>query len=46
VLYEDDIKEGCFLDPALLECYANGGYHRFYICEIRQAYKKENGKNE
>jgi len=40
VLYEDDIKEDCFLDPSLLECYANGGYHRFYICEIKQAYKK------
>ena len=34
-LYADDIKEECFLDPALLSNYKAKDYHRFYICEIR-----------
>ena len=33
-LYVDDLKEGCFLDPALLSNYKAKDYHRFYICEI------------
>lgn len=40
VLYEDDIREACFLDKALLKNYENGGYHRFYVCEIKEAYRK------
>ena len=41
VLYEDDIKECCFLDKTLLKNYENGGYHRFYVCEIKEAYRKD-----
>ena len=33
-LYADDLKEDCFLDPALLANYKAKDYHRFYICEI------------
>lgn len=35
-LYVDDLKKGCFLDPELLRHYAEGDYHRFYICEITE----------
>ena len=41
VLYEDDIKEDCFLDRELLKNYENGGYHRVYVCEIKEAYRKD-----
>ena len=40
-LYEDDLKEDCFLDKELLKNYAAGDYHRFYVCEIKQAYERE-----
>ena len=40
VLYEDDLKEECFLDSSLLSNYASAGYHRVFICEIMGAYKK------
>ena len=33
-LYADDLKEGCFIDPALLSNYKAKDYHRFYVCEI------------
>ena len=36
-LYVDDLKEGCFIDPALLSNYKEKDYHRFYICEIERA---------
>ena len=39
-LYEDDLKEGCFLDKALLSNYAALDYHRFYVCEIEEVYQK------
>lgn len=39
-LYEDEIKENCFLDKSLLSNYTNGDYHRFYVCEIKDAYRK------
>ena len=39
-LYEDDLKEGCFLDASLLSNYEKGDYHRFYVCEIKEAYRK------
>ena len=35
-LYADDLKEGCFIDPAMLKHYAAKDYHRFYICEITE----------
>jgi len=38
-LYEDDLKENLFLDKELLKNYTNGGYHRFFVCEIKEAYK-------
>ncbi len=37
-LYADDLKEDCFLDPALLSNYQAKDYHRFYVCEIEQAW--------
>ncbi len=40
-LYEDDLKEDRFLDSSLLSNYAKGDYHRFYVCEIKEAYRKE-----
>lgn len=39
-LYEDDLKENCFLDTSLLSNYASAGYHRMFVCEIIGAYKK------
>ena len=39
-LYEDDIKENCFIDGTLLSNYVKGDYHRFYVCEIKEAYRK------
>lgn len=39
-LYADDLKEASFLDPALLSNYKEKDYHRFYVCEIEEAYTK------
>ncbi len=39
-LYEDDLREDCFLDSSLLSNYPKGDYHRFYVCEIKEAYRK------
>ena len=39
-LYEDDLKEECFLQKELLSNYAAGDYHRFYVCEIKEAYER------
>ena len=39
-LYEDDLREDSFLDKNLLSNYAAGDYHRFYVCEIKKAYRK------
>lgn len=39
-LYEDDIKENCFLDPALFQNYPRKDYHRFFICEIEDVLVK------
>ena len=39
-LYEDELKENCFLDKSLLKNYENGGYHTMYVCEIVEAYVK------
>ena len=33
-LYADDLKKGCFIDPAMLKHYPADDFHRFYICEI------------
>lgn len=33
-LYEDNLKEECFLDSAPLSNYKNGDFHRAYTCEI------------
>ena len=40
ILYEDDLKESAFLDKNLLSNYASAGYHRMFVCEIKEAYKK------
>ena len=40
-LYADDLKEACFLDPAMAEqFYPQKDYHRFYVCEIEQVLVK------
>ena len=39
-LYEDELKETCFIDKSLLKNYENGGYHTVYVCEIVGAYTK------
>lgn len=39
-LYQDELRESAFLDKALLSNYANGDYHTFYVCEIKEAYKR------
>ena len=40
-LYEDDLKEECFLVPDILKNYEKKDYHRFYICEIEDVLVKE-----
>ena len=40
-LYEDDLREDRFLDADLLSNYATRDYHRFYVCEIKKVYKKD-----
>ena len=35
-LYEDDLKEDCFLDPSIFAHYKEKDYHRFFICEIEE----------
>ncbi len=40
-LYADDLKADAFLDPALLQNYKAGDFHRMYICEIEGAYLKD-----
>ena len=39
-LYEDELKKDAFVDKALLSNYANDDYHTFYVCEIKEAYRK------
>lgn len=39
-LYEDDLKEDCFLDPALLQNYKAKDYHRVFVCEIQEVLYK------
>ncbi len=40
-LYEDEIREGCFLEEEVMETYrAKKDYHTFYVCEIEEAYKR------
>ena len=33
-LYVDELREGGFVDEALLSNYAAKDYHKVYICEI------------
>ena len=40
-LYADDLKENCFIDPAMLKHYTAKDYHRFYICEISEVLVRE-----
>ena len=40
-LYEDKLREGCFIEPSVMETYrAKNDYHTFYVCEIEAAYKR------
>ena len=40
-LYADALKAEAFLDPALLQNYKDGDFHRVYICEITKVLVKE-----
>ena len=40
-LYADDLRENKFIDKTLLSNYENKDFHRFYVCEIEKAYRKE-----
>lgn len=39
-LYEDDLLEERFLDKEMLRHYKEKDYHRFYVCEIEEAYER------
>ena len=39
-LYEDDLRKDRFLESELLANYKLEDYHRFYVCEIKEVYKK------
>ncbi len=40
-LYADDIRESAFVDMSLIEkVYAQGDFHRFYVCEIERVLVK------
>lgn len=40
-LYQDELKEGCFLDPTIVKkCYPGSDFHTFYVCEIEKVYTK------
>ena len=45
-LYEDDLKENCFLAPEILKNYEKKDYHRFYICEIEDVLVADAHKHE
>ena len=34
-LYAQDLKEECFVNDLCKSFYQNGGYHKMYICEIK-----------
>lgn len=35
-LYAQDLKEECFVTDQCKSFYQNGGYHKMYICEIKE----------
>ena len=39
-LYEDDLREDCFLDKDMIKFYKDD-YHTFYVCEIEEAYTRK-----
>lgn len=39
-LYEDEIKEECFLEREVMATYKAKDYHTFYICEIEEVYER------
>lgn len=43
-LYADGLHEGSFVDREQLAHYKSGDFHRMYICEIEQAYLRDQGK--
>lgn len=40
-LYSDMIKEDCFIDKAMLSCYAKKDFHRIYVVKVEAVYIKE-----
>ncbi len=40
-LYEDELREDSFLDKSLLANYKERDYHTFYVCEIKEAYRRK-----
>jgi flavin reductase (DIM6/NTAB) family NADH-FMN oxidoreductase RutF len=39
-LYEDELKEECFLESEVMATYKAKDYHTFYVCEIEKIYKR------
>lgn len=39
-IYEDELREDCFLEDEMLKHYKEKDYHTFYVCEIEEAYRK------
>ncbi len=39
-IYADTIKRECFVDTGNLKWYKNDGYHKMYICEIKEIINK------
>lgn len=39
-LYEDELKEDCFLESEVMATYRAKDYHTFYICEIEEVYER------
>ena len=39
-LYEDELKEECFLDSEAIASYKAKDYHTFYVCEIEEVYER------
>lgn len=41
-LYEDELKEECFIDPSVSTTYSEKkDFHTFYVCEIEAAYLRD-----
>ena len=39
-LYEDELKEDCFLESEVMATYKAKDFHTFYVCEIEEVYER------